>query len=170
MCAMKFPQARLPDSFLEFVNFIVVGTGSGLSIVKNTYNKTVSFAVDYNTKNLKMDGNGKLNTVIDLDSINTLKITTPVTLNKGDVIYKDTFPNYIGFSFNNYNENEEATVLQSGEIILTDTLIPNSYYYVSNADNKKITDVIPTTGWFIRVGIAKDEHTLIIEQPLKIKL
>lgn len=218
MCAMKFPNARLPSSFDEFVKYVVSGSSSGIGILKDITNKTISFTVKFSNKNLKINGDGEIDTVQDvnitsspefsglkignqtgllgrtdgvLENVslgeglslennvlnvssvasagNFVKIITPVSLNTGDVVYKDTFPDYIGFSSGEYIEGEEATVLTSGEITLTDTLVPNSYYYIDNSNNKKITNEVPVSGWLIRVGIALDEHTLLIQPILKIK-
>ena len=99
-----------------------------------------------------------------------IEIATTVELSLGDVVYKDNFPNYIGFSTGAFGVNETALIQSLGEIILTDTLIPNTEYFIDNLNNTKITDTIPSSGWFVKVGIAKDEHTLIIQNPLKIKL
>ena len=148
------------------------GIKNGINVSWNNLNKILNISVVYNPTNLKIDLDGKLNTKIDLENINTneIKVITDVDLNKDDLYYSDIYPKLVGISKDNYSIGEEATIITLGEAILNQTLLPHTKYFINNLDKTQITANIPSSEYLVYVGKSLDTHTLLIEKSLIVKL
>ena len=107
-----------------------------------------------------------VNNVLSSQNTNIIKVITPIELHKDDAVYNLSYPKFIGISKDNYALGTEATIVTSGEVTVTQTLVPEAKYFIDNTDKTKITTVVPTDEYLVYVGIAISQHVLKIENNL----
>jgi len=109
---MPIPKNRVDQPIIK--NWFITGISGGINTIYDNITKTISFAIAYTTKNLKVGIDGKLNTIQDIDStaspeftglkvgsdtglvgkttgtLNTVSVALPLTLNNGVLSSENT--------------------------------------------------------------------------------